>query len=92
MTELIWHEEQDDDDLIEWSAKSIYHDDGEAFMFRIKEQPIGSGPCVTYHETSDAELMLQAPRTWESLQVAKDTLQAEHLAMITAERAPGGAA
>ncbi|MGL4234482.1 hypothetical protein [Tabrizicola sp.] len=92
MTDLIWYEELDDDELTEWSAASIYHDDGSHFMFRIKEQAIGSGPCVTYHETSDAELMFQAPRTWESLQVAKDTLQAEHEAMITAERAPGGAA
>lgn len=86
MNELEWIEEQDNDDLTEWSAASIYHDDGFPFMFRIKEQPIGSGPCVTYHETSDAELMSEAPRTWESLQVAKETLQAEHIAMIAAEK------
>ena len=90
MTDLIWRDAQDDDSLTEWSAASIYHDDGDAFMFRIKEQPLGAGFTVRYIETSDAELMLQAPRTWESLQVAKDTLQAEHEAMIVAERAPGG--
>lgn len=89
MSDLIWREEQDDNDLTEWSAASIYHDEGDAFMFRIKEKLIGNGPNVTYHEASDAELMLQEPRTWESLQVAKDALQAEHLAMIAAESAPG---
>lgn len=86
MNDLIWREEVDDNDLTEWSAASIYHDDGAGFMFRIKEKPIGSGPCVTYHETSDAELMLEAPRAWDSLKLAKETLQSEHLAMIAAEK------
>ena len=87
MADLIWRDEQDDNDLTEWSAASIYHDYGDAFMFRIKEQPIGTGFTVRYIETSDAELMLQAPRTWESLQAAKDALQADHLAMIAGESA-----
>lgn len=79
--QLTWHEEVGEDDERIWEAPSIYHNEGDHFMFRIAETAAG------FVETSDFELRLQAPRTWETLQSAKDTLLGEHLAMITAERA-----
>ena len=85
---LNWDFEQDDDDLTTWSAPSIYHTDGDRFMFRITEKYVDGTLCqlVTYHEASDAELMINAPRVWDSLEEAKGDIFSDHLAMIQAEK------
>lgn len=85
---LNWNVEQDDDDLTTWSAPSIYHTDGDRFMFRIAEKYVDGTLCqlVTYHEASDAELMINSPRTWEALDKAKADISADHAAMIEAEK------
>lgn len=43
---LIWYEEHDDKDNSIWEAPSPYHDDGSAFMWRLKqEQSVTSAPA-----------------------------------------------
>lgn len=74
---LTWHEEFGEGDERIFEAQSIFHDDGDHFLFRIRAEQDG-----TYTEQSDAELISGQPRSWATLDDAKTAIQIDHEKMI----------
>lgn len=71
---LHWYaEEFDDNDNTIWTASSPFHDDGSPFMFRIKQRLFMDNH--EFYEASDAELILDDPRIWDSLEEAQQAIQ-----------------
>lgn len=83
---LRWYEAEADKrgrDVFE--AASIYHADGDHFMFRVRVEKNGS--CT---ELSDVELLTGKIRSWPDLDAAKAALLADHISMIESLDTDGG--
>lgn len=87
---LRWHMEyidNVDEDLREWEAPSIIHEDLSAFYYRIQET---TNPQARFVEASDTELMSGEPRTWSTIEEAQAALQADHEAAVKSVMAERG--
>jgi len=70
---LKWYKDFDENGASVYEASSIYHDDGCPFLFRIRAEDDG-----TFTEQSDAEIIAGQPRSWPTLESAKEAIQSDH--------------